>query len=287
MATEARSGMVSIQDQLAALAGQPDDAIDVCAAALDLSCLFQQGHVADGGLRELELLTAAARARVPEDGQLLNRVAALNAFLFDELGFAGNHADFHDPRNSFLDRVLERRLGIPITLSVVYCEVAGRIGLPAYGVSFPAHFLVRVGRGATALMLDVYAGGVALSEQELDHRLADVYGEGVVTIRSHPSLLRPAGKREILVRMLRNLIGAYRARGDSANLLEALTAVLNLMPDLPEELLQRAQLYQDLGYAPAALADLRRFVEVSDDAEQIAAVTPIIDSLSQQPVKLH
>ena len=279
--------MISAQQQLAALAEQPDDAIDLCAAALAVSGLFQHDAVVEAGLRELDLLTAAARARVPEEAKLLDRVAALNGFLFDELGFEGNHADFYDPRNSFLDRVLERRLGIPITLSVVYCEVAGRLGLPAYGVSFPAHFLVRVGRGATALMLDVYAGGVALSEQELDRRLADVYGDGVVTIRAYPSLLRPAGKREILVRMLRNLIGVYRARGDSANLLEALTAVLNLMPDLPEELLQRAQVYQDLGYAPAALADLRRFVEVSDDAEQIAAVTPIIDSLSQQPVKLH
>jgi regulator of sirC expression with transglutaminase-like and TPR domain len=136
-------------------------------------------------------------------------------------------------------------------------------------------------------MLDVYAGGVALPEEELDRRLADVYGEGALTIRSHPALLRPAGKREILVRMLRNLIGVYRSRGDAANLLEALTAALNLAPDLPDELRQRGLLYRELGYAPAALADLRRFVEVAHDAEQIASVASLIDALADAPLKLH
>jgi regulator of sirC expression with transglutaminase-like and TPR domain len=126
-----------------------------------------------------------------------------------------------------------------------------------------------------------------LPEDELDRRLPDVFGEGALTIRSHPALLRPAGKREILVRMLRNLIGVYRARGDAANLLEALTAALNLEPDLPDELRQRGLLYRELGYAPAALADLRRFVEVADDAKQIASVASVIDALADAPLKLH
>ena len=87
--------------------------------------------------------------------------------------------------------------------------------------------------------------------------------------------------------MVRNLIGVYGARGDEGNLLEALTAALNLLPDLPDELQQRGLLYRRLGYVPAALADLRRFVEVADDAEQIASMTAVIDELSKQPLKLH
>jgi regulator of sirC expression with transglutaminase-like and TPR domain len=279
--------MLSAQQQLAQLAGTPDDQIDLADGALTISRLFQPDIDTGESLQQLDLLVAAARARVPDEGDLLQRVAELNAFLFEELGFTGNQDDFYDPRNSFLDQVLERRLGIPISLALVYLEIAGRLGLPAHGVSFPAHFLVRIGRGGTALMLDVYSGGVALAEDELDRRLAEVYGEGVVTVRSVPSLLRPAGKREILARMLRNLIGVYRARGDSANLLEALTALLNLNPDSPEELRQRGMLYRELGWAPAALDDLMRFVEVSDDAEAIAAVEPLIEELTSQPVKLH
>lgn len=280
-------GTIPAQQQLAALADLPDDHIDLCAAALTISRLFQGDVEPASGADRLDLLAAAARARMPEDPDLLRRVSALNEFLFEELGFAGNQDDFYDPRNSFLDQVLERRLGIPISLALVYCELAERLDMPAFGVSFPAHFLVRVGRGATALMLDVYAGGVALPEEELDRRLADVYGEGAITIRSHPALLRPAGKREILVRMLRNLIGVYRARGDEANLLEALTAALNLAPDLPDELHQRGLLYRELGYAPAALSDLRRFLEVAEDAEQIASVSSVIDELAEAPMKLH
>ncbi|MCF7983679.1 MAG: transglutaminase-like domain-containing protein [Thiohalocapsa sp.] len=279
--------MTSAQQQLASLAGKPDDDIDFAEAALDISRLFQQRVAAQESLQRLDLLAAAARARVSEDADLLRQVADLNAFFFDELGFTGNQQDFYDPRNSFLDQVLERRLGIPITLSMVYVEIAARLGMPAHGVSFPAHFLVRIGRGSTALMIDAYAGGAALGEDDLDRRLAEVYGEGVLSIRANPSLLRPAGKREILVRMLRNLTGVYRARGDSANLLEALTAVLNVSPDLPDELYQRGLLYRELGYSPAALEDLTRFTQVSDDAEEIAAASEIIDALSAQPVKLH
>ena len=279
--------MTPAQQQLAQLADRPDNEIDLADAALNISRLFQPDIDVDECRQQLDLLTAAARARVPEDAELLERVAELNSFLFDELGFAGNQDDFYDPRNSFLDQVLARRVGIPISLALVYVEIAGRLGLPAHGVSFPAHFLVRIGRGATALMLDVYAGGVALAEDELDRRLAEVYGDGVVTVRSTPSLLRPAGKREILARMLRNLIAVYRARGDNPNLLEALTALLYLTPDSPEELRQRGMLYRELGWAPAALEDLKRFTEVSQDAEAIASIEPVIEELGRRNVRLH
>lgn len=279
--------MTNAQQAFAQLARQPDDGIDLAAAALTVSGLFQQDLAADETLASLDQLAAQAAARVPAQADLFDRVRALNQLLFEEIGFAGNQDDFYDPRNSFLDQVLSRRLGIPITLSVLYILIADRLSLPAYGVGFPGHFLVRIGRGDTALMLDVYAGGVALPESELDQRLADLYGQGTLSIRSHPALLRPATKREILVRMLRNLTGIYRDRGERVNRLAALTASLTLAPDLPEELRERGLLYRDLDYAPAALGDLRRFIEVSDDAEQIAAVNHIIDELGGQPMRLH
>ncbi|NEX15145.1 MAG: hypothetical protein C1943_00555 [Halochromatium sp.] len=279
--------MTNAQQAFAQLARQPDDGIDLAAAALTVSGLFQQDLAVDETLSALKQLASAASAQVLPQTDLFDQVRALNQFLFEELGFAGNQEDFYDPRNSFLDQVLSRRLGIPITLSVLYIEIAARLGLPAYGVGFPGHFLVRIGRGDTALMLDAYAGGVALPESELDQRLADLYGQGTLSIRSHPALLRPATKREILVRMLRNLTGIYRDRGERVNRLAALTASLTLAPNLPDELRERGLLYRDLDYAPAALGDLRRFVEVSDDAEQIAAVTRIIDELGGEPMRLH
>lgn len=268
------------QQAFARLARQADGDIELAAGALAVSALFQREPVAAQARSELDALASQARSRTGDDADLFERVRVLNTLLFDEVGFAGNQEDFYDPRNSFLDQVLERRLGIPISLAVVYIEVAARVGLPAFGVSFPGHFLVRIGRGDTALMLDVYAGGIALPESELDRRLADLYGQGTLSVRSHPTLLRPATKREILVRMLRNLIGIYRDRGEQINRLEALTAALTLAPDLPDELRERGLLYRDIDYVPAALGDLRRFIEVSDDAEQIAAVAAVIDELA-------
>ncbi|WP_296900172.1 SirB1 family protein [Thiohalocapsa sp.] len=279
--------MDDAQQTFAALGRCPDDTIDLARGALAVSKLFQSQVDTAAAIGELDLLAAAARSRLPTGADLMRQVQALNDLLFDELGFAGERDDFYDPRNSFLDQVLARRRGIPISLSVLYCELAWRLGLPAYGVSFPAHFLVRVGRGNSALMLDVYAGGIALPESELDRRLADVYGEGAVSIRAYPSLLRPAARREILVRMLRNLAGIYSQRQDDSNQLEALTAMLHLMPDLPDALQQRGTLLHKLGHAPGALADLRRFADVSDDAEQIAAVTPVIEALARQSLRLH
>ncbi len=279
--------MDDAQQTFATLGRCPDDTIDMAHAALAVSALFQPNVDVAACMGELDLLAAAARSALSTQADPLQQVQVLNRLLFEDLGFTGERDDFFDPRNSFLDQVLIRRRGIPISLSVLYCEVATRVGLPAYGVSFPAHFLVRVGRGDSALMLDPYAGGIALPELELDRRLADVYGEGGVTIRSHPSLLRPAARREILVRMLRNLAGIYSRRDDERNLLAALTAMLHLMPDLPDALQQRGMLLHKLGHAPAAVADLRRFAEVSDDGEQIAAVTPVIDALADQPLRLH
>lgn len=279
--------MPSAQETLAALAEQPDAAIDLAAAALAISRLFQPEVATERWLEELDDLASGARTRMRGEAELLGQVAILNEFLFTERGFSGNRDDFYDPRNSFLDQVLARRLGIPISLSLVYVEVATRLGLPARGVGFPAHFLVRVGRGNRALMLDAYAGGIALPEAELDRRLADCFGEGLLSIRSNPALLRPAGKREMLVRMLRNLIGVYRLRGDQANLLEALNAALSLAPDLPDELRERGLLYAALGYDPAAVRDLQRFCAVADNAEEIAAITPIIADLNQRPLRLH
>jgi regulator of sirC expression with transglutaminase-like and TPR domain len=279
------------QQAFARLARQSDDDIELASGALAVSALFQGEVASADAVATLEALAHEARARQRSDADLFEQVRALNRLLFDDFGFAGNQDDFYDPRNSFLDQVLERRLGIPITLAIVYVEVARQIGLPAFGVGFPGHFLVRIGRGDTALMLDVYAGGVALPESELDQRLADLYGQGSLSVRSHPALLRPATKREILVRMLRNLIGIYRDRDEHINRLAALTAALTLAPDLPDELRERGLLYRDIDYLPAALGDLRRFIEVSDDAEQIAAVAAVIDELAGQTkdsrVRLH
>jgi regulator of sirC expression with transglutaminase-like and TPR domain len=279
--------MPSLQRQFIELAGLPDAAIDLPRGALLISALLQPGLDPELYLRRLESLSIAAVASVPRDAPLPARILALNRFLFDEEGFSGNLDDYYDPRNSFLDQVLERRTGIPITLSLLFVEVARQVGIPAFGVGFPGHFLVRVGKGGSTLVLDPFARGRSLGEEELDRRLADVYGEGALTIRTNPAVLRAATRREILVRMLANLKAIYTRQGDLQRALVTVDAILTLTPDSADDLRDRGLMYRELGYLPAALADLRRFGALSDDGESIAALGPILAELEAGSVRVH
>ena len=135
-------------------------------------------------------------------------IATMNYFFYKEQGFAGNASDYYDPRNSFLNDVLDRKVGVPITLSIVYMEVARRLGLELEGISFPGHFLVKLPTSDGAVVLDPYAGGVSLSAEDLEARLNQLYGELGHKV-SLDDALASAGKKEILLRMLRNLKAIY------------------------------------------------------------------------------
>ena len=279
--------MSDAHQALRELAGLPDAAIDLPRGALLVSALLQPDLDPDLHLRKLESLTIAAVSAVDRAAPLTERIRLLNRFLFLQEGFAGNLDDYYDPRNSFLDQVLERRTGIPITLALVYVEVARQVGIPAFGVGFPGHFLVRIGAGDTTLVLDPFAQGASLGEEDLDRRLAEVYGEGVLTLRANPALLRAATRRETLVRMLANLKAIYVQRGEMDRALTVVDGILTLTPDSADDLRDRGLIYRELGYAPAAAADLRRFVQVSDNGEEIAAMQPILEELEAGSVRLH
>ncbi|MFZ0790300.1 MAG: tetratricopeptide repeat protein [Chromatiaceae bacterium] len=275
------------QTHLAELARLPDAAIDLPRGALLISGLLQPELDPDLHLRRLESLAIAAVSSVTRDAPLTQRIAALNRFIYDQEGFTGNLDDYYDPRNSFLDQVLERRTGIPITLALIYVELARQVGIPAFGVGFPGHFLVRVGQGGSTLVLDPFDHGTSLGEEDLDQRLADVYGEGALTVRANPAVLRAATRRETLVRMLANLKAIYSQAGDLEQALIAVNGILTLAPDSAADLRDRGMLYRELGYAPAAAADLRRYTQVSADGEEIAAIEPIIAELEAGSLRLH
>lgn len=155
-------------------------------------------------------------------------IRALNRTLFQELGFRGNDDDYYDPRNSFLHQVIERRVGIPITLSVLYIEVARRAGVQVDGVSFPGHFLVRYDRDESSVIIDPFRMGVTLDATELEALLKRARGpEAELTVES----LAPASKREILLRMLTNLAHIYRERGDAPRMLQILERMYVLDPE--------------------------------------------------------
>jgi regulator of sirC expression with transglutaminase-like and TPR domain len=206
------------------------------------------------------------------------RVMALNQFLFRELGYRGSNAkEYYDPRNSYLNEVMDRRTGIPITLAVLYMTLGRRIGLPLEGVSFPGHFLVRLRLRGGMLVLDPFDGGTPLAADDLRARLQRVVPKGLgegVRVRDLPleQFLEPATPRQILARVLRNLKGIYREADKPDRLLDVLNRMLVIAPDATSELRDRGLVYQRLECYRAALADLSGYLEREPQAPDFEEV---------------
>ena len=271
--------MTPAPDRFAELMAREEPAIDLARACLLIAQDAYPGLDVEGYLGEIERLAARLRGRLAEADDAEERIAALGEFLFADLGYTGNADNYYDPRNSYLNEVLDRRTGIPLTLSVLYMEIGRRIGLPLEGVSFPGHFLVRVQLRGSLLVLDPFSGGVPLSETDLRARLRRVIPAGAtgpVPLEELPleQFLEPAGKRQILARLLRNLKGIYREADKPERLLEVLNRMRVVAPEAHGELRERGLLYQRLECYRAALKDLADYSALepeAPDAEEVRA----------------
>jgi len=155
-------------------------------------------------------------------------IRALNQVMFERLGFRGNDDEYYDPRNSFLNEVLDRRVGIPNSLTVIYMEVARRVDLDIVGVAFPGHFLARYDEDGESLIIDPFHMGLSLDAEDLQQRLVQASGPEAELV---PALLVPASKKQILRRMLVNLAGIYRNEGDVRSQIAVLERISVLDPD--------------------------------------------------------
>jgi regulator of sirC expression with transglutaminase-like and TPR domain len=200
---------------------------------------------------------------------LVARVDALNKYLFIELGFSGNSDRYDDPRNSCLNEVLDRRTGIPITLSLVYIEVARRAGVRAEGINFPGHFLVRAQQDlhtddpGDGLIVDAFHDGAILNEHDCRTLLRGHLGEEAAW---EPSLLARATRRQILVRMLLNLKRLYLQWRSFPQARVVADLLLNLSPHAINELRDRGLLAYHMNDFPAALRDLEEYLKLTKTA---------------------
>ena len=222
------------------------------------------------------------RLRLGEDP--LRSIETLNTYLFDNLKFTGNAEAYYDPRNSFLNEVLDRRTGIPITISTVYLEVGWRLGMPLHGIGFPGHFLVKYSRAEGEIILDPFHRGSILTEEECQGRLDQVYA-GRVHFR--PDFLVAVTKRQILTRILANLKGIYVAAKDYRRALAAVERMLVINPDLAPEIRDRGILRMQLSQAPQAIADLEWYVTTNPQAEDIEEVRKRLRDWRQAQASLN
>src|SRR3954469_11678588 len=202
-------------EAFAELLARDDVRIDLAHACLMIAQDAYPKLDVERYLGEIERMAMRLRGRMPQTLQPEERVAALNEFLFDEMGYAGNTETYYDPRNSYLNDVMDRRIGIPITLAVLYMALGRRVGLPLEGVSFPGPFLVRLRLRAGVLVLDPFAAGAPQSEADVRERLqrvipADVMDNVPVSELPLDQFLEAASNRQVLARMLRNLKQIYR-----------------------------------------------------------------------------
>jgi len=264
------------------LIAQPDEMVDLAEAALLIAAETDPSVDVERYLAQLDGLAQQARASVLTTNDAAERIARLNHFLFVEKGFVGNRESYYDPRNSFLNHVLDRRTGIPISLSVVYIEVAKRLGLPVRGVGFPGHFLTKYA-GEPEIIIDAYFGQI-LSEAECKDRLRAVFGKSATFNRSY---LKAATAKEILGRMLANLKQIYVQENDLAAALTCVDRMLLLTPDAPRELRDRGLIYEQLECYGAAMADLERFLQLAPDDDSIDVVRASLVNLQRQVAQIH
>src|SRR5205085_4786792 len=250
---------------------QPDSAIGLARAAL-LVGAEEEPRLCDVGrcLARLDELGEQARARIARaDG---SAVEALNRYLFDEQRFEGNEADYYDPRNSMLHRVLERRAGIPITLSIVYIEVGRRAGLSVEGVSLPGHFIVRASEGeGDEVLVDPFNRRVT-DREECQRRLDVIYDGKVELMDEH---LRAVGMRAILARVLGNLKAVYVQAQLFRRALSAVERILLLNPHDLDERRDRGMLLAQMNRMHEAVLETQTYLNLAPEA-------PDADSVREQ-----
>lgn len=255
-----------IRQQFAAQAALADDEIDLARAAFLIAATEYPSLEVEQQLGVLDSLAAAASTRLGDRSNALACVNALSEYLFDELGFHGNQEDYYDPRNSFLNDVLSRRLGIPITLALVCIEVGKRLGVPLVGVGMPGHFLLKHW-DEQELFIDPFNRGIILTEEECAQRLGQVTQSNVAW---DPRYVATVNNRDYVTRILRNLKGIYLSRTDHSRALSIVELMLILQPAAIEERRDRGIIHYNLGQYGDALNDLQDYLEAAPPGSDTA-----------------
>ena len=235
-------------------------------------------------LGDVDQLLARVQRRLPADAAALHRLRVLNQFFFVDLGFGGNVNDFYDPDNSYLHAVLRTRRGIPISLAVLWMELAQGLHLDARGVGFPGHFMIKVHLPKGQVVLDPFTGH-SLSREQLSERLEPYRRRSAMDEDAEVPLglyLQTASPREILARMLRNLKEIHRAQEDWGRLVPVLDRLIVLQPDAWPEYRDRGLAHAALGHRQQAVPDLEAYLRHTDAGQDIDAITDRVAELKRE-----
>jgi regulator of sirC expression with transglutaminase-like and TPR domain len=264
---------------------RPEERIDLGRAALTIALADYPDLDISRYLGRIDELAVQVGQRSGAEADIFRLIAALNYVLFKEQGFRGNRDDYYDPKNSFMNDVIDRKLGLPITLSILYMEVGQRIGLAIEGVGFPSHFLVKTkSPGEQIIIIDPFNAGEVKSFEELQQMLDQIYRGN---LRLGESLLATLPKKQILKRMLGNLKAVYGQREEPAKLLAVLDRLIILDPGSVEDIRDRGALYLRLDCYGQAKDDFETYLRLAPRAQDAAAIRERLVDLAKRTVLIH
>ncbi len=261
-----------------------DNEIDLGRAALVIAQMEYPDLEVEPYLKRMDRLATVIKDLVGDEESVFRLLACINIVLFKQEGFQGNRSNYYDPKNSFLNDLIDRKMGIPITLSVLYQEVARRAGLTLHGVGFPGHFLLKHIDHEEEIIIDPFNGGEVRSDAELQSLLDEIYpGKAVLKFE----FLSPVSKRQILKRMLINLRGIYLHQGDFLRGLSVEERLVILEPNPVREYRDRGLLHLRLKNFPQALEDLETYLRLASDAKDVDEIREQVSSLKKRVTQLH
>jgi regulator of sirC expression with transglutaminase-like and TPR domain len=262
----------------------PDDKIDLARAALAIASDDYPTLDVTAYVSKIDTLADEVTERIGHAANVYRSIAGLNDVLFQHHGYRGNRSEYFDPKNSFLNEVMERKKGIPITLSVLYMEVGQRIGLRLHGVGFPGHFLVKYFDDEKEIVIDPFNSGEVHSTESLENLLRRLFGRKIAL---YPGLLEPMTKKQILRRMLNNLKSIYLHANFWLKALSIIERLLILEPGSVNDLRDRGAVFLKLECFGQALADFETYLRISPDSEDALAVKEQVVNLTKQVTQIH
>ena len=261
---------------------RPEDEVDLGRAALAIAEGEYPQLDIEACVAKIDRLASAVSDCSRGETDPYRLMASLNYVLFNQEGFQGNRDEYYDPKNSFLNDVIERKKGISITLAVLYMEVARRVGLTLHGVGFPGHFLVKYPEDE--VIIDPFHRGEVRSLEELEGFVGELY-KGAVSFR--PEFLDPISKKQILKRMLNNLKMIYLKQGEPLKSLSVVERLVILEPDSVQEIRDRGLIYLKLDWFSQALEDLEDYLKLAHYAEDAEEIREQVASLKKRMTQLH
>lgn len=227
----------------------------------------------------IEQMAQEIASNLPQERYPLQVIKTINNYLFNTLKFQGDRDNYYNPENSYLNRVIERRKGIPITLAVIYLEIAKRLNFPMVGIGMPGHFLIRPDFEDAGIFVDVFNQGEILFTQDCEAKLSELYQQ---TVKLERHFLKPVNNHQILARMLNNLKQIYLHERQLDKVLAIVEGILILFPQNPYEIRDRGLLYYEMAQWQEATKDLQFYLQIVPDAEDSPMVQMLLKKINQQ-----